>query len=403
MSDLVTYKAPWGGVNSSLPEDKIESGDFPFMSNFIIRDGEVRTRPTMLDPSFLFTGLTVSHINQQILAVGFRNVTNGGAQGRTFFITSLGSLYEEDTVNGYLLKGTTTFTSNVGLIPYIIYNNILYAAVGNGEFKWDGATFTSPIGGWVCGGFFIGVLANHGVIASTQEGANSFPQRIRWSAVGNLDVWNPATDNTAGIQDLLEVDDFITGLMINTAGVGLVLRSTGLTQMIATGSGSKPWDFYHILNKGAGCIYYGSGDSYADWSVYVGLDDIYSVDSAGGLGRIGGKAKSKIFADIASIPSILTPNNNPPLVKIVPNIIGSIIPVYRRGYPYLSYVLAIPQGGTGGTPPSLSTIFWVYYKDLNLWERFTASNGWLQCKIRSCTSSGVISTLMPMYRAVQTS
>lgn len=41
----IKYKGPWKGVNTSTPEDSMSNDYSPFMQNFILKNGEIRTRP----------------------------------------------------------------------------------------------------------------------------------------------------------------------------------------------------------------------------------------------------------------------------------------------------------------------------------------------------------------------
>ena len=41
----ITYQGPFKGVNTSLPEDVIPADSTPFMNNFILKNGEIRSRP----------------------------------------------------------------------------------------------------------------------------------------------------------------------------------------------------------------------------------------------------------------------------------------------------------------------------------------------------------------------
>jgi len=186
-----------------------------------------------------------------------------------------------------------------------------------------------------------------------QTGSKVFSRRVRWSASGNPLEWDPTLDFTAGLNDLLEVPDDITGL--NTLGRNsFVWRSNGITVMFPTGIGLSPFDFenFSLAPDGVGNFFPYSLATYTNWCTFVAQDNIYRFDVSS-MTPIGGLTKKKIYADLAG-------NNGD-------QVWGRIVPHFTLGYDFLCYMLTIPG----------PNVTWIYTFDDGQWVRLSSSHGYL--------------------------
>jgi hypothetical protein len=203
---------------------------------------------------------------------------------------------------------------------------------------------------------FMTLLANHMVTAYTTEpppgttGATVYPYRVRWSDNGNATNWVESAATSAGHQDLLDVPDYITGL-VTLGRTGFVFRWNGITQMTATGIGTQPFQFDQISHapQGVGNYYPYSLVAFGQLCVFVSEDDIWTFDGSSFI-PIGGLVKNRIFGDIAATNANL--------------VIGMIFIRCNPQFKYLSYWLSIPTSST------TNNVTWVYHFDAQSWQRF---------------------------------
>jgi hypothetical protein len=362
----MTYQAlpirgPFQGINSDMPPPEGPPNAFDDVLNFFVRKGRIQSRP-ILNPFIASAGG-----NPFIRYWG--KFKDANANFHTFALAN----YNSGQTPAYMLT-TGPPTLNPLLIPGLaagqqgssqlftdahIQNQIYFANGGYPLSYLDGSNAVQFAGDTPGTCNFLAVCANHLIQAYCIEpatgltGSTIFPRRVRWSATNNPQEWNPATDFTAGFNDLLEVPDDITGL--NTLGYSsFVWRSNGLTVMFPTGVALAPWNFsnYSLAPDGVGNFFPYSLATYTNWCTFVAQDNIYRFDVSS-MTPIGGQSKKKIYADLAAASG--------------DSVWGRIVPNFTLGFDFLCYMLTIPG----------PNVTWIYTFDDGQWVRFSSSSGYL--------------------------
>lgn len=354
--DQLPIPGPYRGIVDNLPRPTKPINAWDDLLNFMPYKGRLQTRNKLSafgnppDSSLLRKILTYSDIlgNPHTLALTIK----------TAYAITTGPVYNMLTNP----MGVTDLTGTSFPYGIAITNGRVYFSNGSVVGVYTDGQAALQVAGDIPGAFrYAGILANHMIICYTTEpapgnvGSASFPQRVRWSNVGDANSWTPGPSTSAGFTDLLEVPDDITGFA--TLGrSGYVFRSNGISLVTPTGIGTSPFQFDQVTNspQGVGCFYPYSLDTYGGISAFVGQQDVYLFDGTS-FTPIGGEAKKKIFADIAnSTGDVIT---------------GQICPNLGTGFDYLAYYLTIP-GNSNGLP-----ITWVYSWDDQGWWRFSSSSG----------------------------
>jgi len=234
------------------------------------------------------------------------------------------------------------------------------------------------------GGIFIAELANHLIIAnvteSTSSGSSSvnYPNRIRWSNTGfnpNLNgtfganlgtigaTFDPNITLTAGLNDLLDVPDLITGLM--TVGqMGYIFRQNGITEFSPTGNGLAPFDFNHLWasQNGIGNVYPFTIAQYGNIGIFVAYDNVYMVQGQT-VAAIGGGARDAIVSDLANATG--SPK-------------ASIDRGFSLGYTYLVYHLRIPLANSMRSYVfSMEDNNWTVWTETGVWPTGISNECWV--------------------------
>jgi hypothetical protein len=167
-------------------------------------------------------------------------------------------------------------------------------------------------------------------------------------------TFDPTINVNAGLNDMLDVPDIITGMM--TLGrTGFIFRQNGITELFPTGKGIAPFDFNHqwASQNGVGNVYPFAIAQYGNTGIFVSFEDIYQV-GPGMLKAIGGGARDDILSDL----SVAT---GAPKAAIERG--------FHMGFSYPIYHLRIPidVNGTGVTRS------YVYSFDDENWTRWTTT------------------------------
>jgi hypothetical protein len=340
---------PFGGHVDNVPTPHNPPNSFDEIVNFICRKGRFQTRPRLADFGAPPDGALVRV---------FRSYQDVQNNLHTLVLT---------TANAYsLTAGATynlmTYPSGVGnlvgtSLPYglQILNNRLYFSNGSKRIIYaDGETSLKDANA-PGSARFLAQNASHLIAAYMAEpepgtiGSLVYPQRVRWSKSGDPNDW---VAFSAGLDDLLDVPDGITGLA--TLGRNtLIFRTNGLTIMTPTGIGTSPFAFENVSSSvlGIGNRYPYSLATYADNAIFIGTENIYMIDAGLGIKPIGGKAKKKIMAQLGDATGDA--------------VIGWPVSQLGPGVDYLSYWLTIP--GPDAT--------WIYNFDEDNWQQFSSSLG----------------------------
>lgn len=358
MSDLVTYRGPFMGTDVSVPETDINPTSTPYSDNFFNFLNELRTSPAC---------------------------TFGSDNGTLELTRCFGSFYNiNSTLVDYII--TPSFLVGVGnmssingnqILAPIIYNGVMYFPSGNSLYSYDGITFNNPASAY-SGGYFINKLASHLLLLNTVEGANNFPQRVRWSASGLPTVLDPTVNTNAGYNDL-DTAEAITGFFVSGYN-GVITTSHSLIEMVPTGNGISPFAFYNIeaASEGVGNYYVNSLDSFGIFTIFAAEDDIYLMSQISGLKNIGGNARAAIYADLLNSLGLTIFDAfsfnlaNGPIGSIV-NSYSSVVQAVNTGSVTrnlstdgLYYILSIPIAG--------GLIWWIYDLKRDSWYRWVTGN-----------------------------
>lgn len=345
-----SYQAPWQGINVQEPEILMAPAAVPKCSNFIFRNGEIVSAPR-------FKKLTIPHPESPTPVRGLSSFVDNNNVAHTVAITAR-QLFQLNRIYGripteYVWKGVDSYAgADVPIQPLVFLNKVYWTAATPGLWSWDGIK-SSVTKESDYGAYFFGQLGFHLILLNTvepdaQDGTFNYTQRVRWSATGLPNVWEPSANPNAGYNDQLDVPDGITG-WLSIGNSGFIFRNNGITKMVLTGNGLKPFDFYHLWgsDKGVGSIYPQTVAGYGSVGMFISSEEIYKV-TQNSFENVGGKARDAILSDLADATEVPT---------------ASIIPNLNRKFQYLTYQLAIPTKG--------DTKLWIYHiEDGNWTQRF---------------------------------
>jgi hypothetical protein len=375
------YTGPYAGLNSQLPPTLLPDNASPFFNNFMLRNAELRSRPALINPYGVASGVPKPQlgITTFVDANGTYHTVIWGGQNLYQFNPALlpaspwqlvgqaapGDM-QTNPVSYRAFANTIYYTNKAALIgannapivaPFVglwdgltsvpkftqtqfdasVTNSIAGIALADsptvGGSLPGAPTVTGPL---AIGGLYIGelnnqlILANVSVLDQTTGVIYSFPNLIWWSANGLPLEWDPEHNTSAGFNPFLDVSDLITGLV--TLGIaGYIFRTDGITQFATTGSALTPFTFDHMWasDHGIGNVLPFSIAQYGPSAAFIADDNIYSL-SVTSAQPIGGMARDTIFSDLSVATA--TPFAN-------------IIPVFQKGYVYLTYQLFIPFPG----------------------------------------------------------
>lgn len=351
-------RGPFKGINSDTPSPESAPNEFDDVLNFFVRKGRLQSRVQL--GAFIPAGSTQ-------LVRNFGNFKDANGNKHTFALVNYNSgqtpaymlTIGPPTLNALAIPGLNTgqLGSNQLFTEAYIQNQVYFANGGYPLAYLDGSNAVQFAGNTPGTCNFLGVCSNHLVQAYCtepalgQSGSMIFPRRVRWSAVANPLQWDPAADFTAGVNDILEVPDDITG--INTLGYSsFIYRSNGITIMFPTGIGLSPFDFenFSLAPDGVGNFFPYSLATYTNWCTFVAQDNIYKF-SVSSMDPIGGLSKKKIYADLAAASG--------------DQVWGRVVPNLGLAHDFMCYLLTIPG----------PNVTWVYTFDDGQWIRINSSQG----------------------------
>lgn len=380
---------PYAGLHVQLPETNIPDSASPNFNNFMLRNGELRSRPALVQPFGAFGPFQLGVTSFLDLNGTYHTVGWAGTELFQFDPSLLpgnpwvdmgaaapGNM--ETNPVAYRTFANTVYYTCIGFIAGAPHRNI---AGGGGGGRppttlpfmgyWDGIlsapvfstafsdasvalsaagisrTNSPTVGGSLPGGptmigplaigaGFIGELNNQLILANVvvkDQGTGTifnFPNLIWWSANGLPLQWDPTVNTSDGFNPFLDVPDLITGMA--TLGIaGYIFRTNGITQFAPTGSAVTPFAFDHMWSSehGIGNVQPWSIAQYGPSVAFVAKDNIYTL-SVTNAQPIGGTARDAIYTDIAN--AVAAPFAN-------------ITPIFKAGYVYPTYVILIPMNG----------------------------------------------------------
>ncbi len=335
----IEYEGPYSGLDVQKPETLISDKATPGMSNFMLRNAELRSRPAFILHSPVIVSLAVP---QPLNYKSFANTLYyTGNQDLGTAVASRVGLWDGLTANPKItqVQYDASVTNSIAGIA-------LASSPTVGGSLPGGPTIVGPIS---IGARYIGelnnqlILANVTIVDQARNTVYNFPNLIWWSANGLPLQWDPTQNTSAGFNPFLDVSDQITGLA--TMGIaGYIFRTYGITQFAPSGSAITPFTFDHMWasDRGIGCVLPWSIAQYGPTAAFVADDNIYSL-SITNAQAIGGTARDAIYADIANATDVPVAN---------------VIPKLKNGYIYLTYQLVITL--------ATNIRFWIYsFEDKN--------------------------------------
>lgn len=346
-------RGPFGGVVSDLTSLQAPLTAFDDVLNFLVRKGKVQSRPQLLPyaantPNFKYLG-KFKDANASLHSFGFADYANGVTPAYMF--TAGGVV--NPLVMANPIFGVFAFTNPPGVV--YTQNQVYFANGGYPLSYLDGSNQVQTAGNTPGSCVFLAINVDHIIQANCTEPAitgKNYPRRVRWSGQNTPLSWDPSADFTAGVNDLLDVPDDISGLM--TLGrYTFVMRTNGITAMIPTGQlGAFAFENFTTAPEGVGNIFPYAIAVYDNRGIFIANDDLRLFDGMNMQG-IGGPNRKKIYADLASATG---------------TVIGNILPNFTLGFDLLCYLLTIPG----------PNVTWLYTFDDGQWVRFSSSAGPLQ-------------------------
>jgi hypothetical protein len=338
---------PFGGVQSELPLDQIEDLGFADVNNFIFRKGTAQLRPGYSDINI------VSGPPEQSMGINDFYSINGSHQQVQWTPTRLfawqfgGPGWTQ--ITGVALRGTISNFFSSDVVDYKLCFSQGIDPIG----IWDGIApnFTQPVGAPAA--FYLAEINGHLMTQFTLEGLSYFPNRYRWSGIGDPTDW---ASFSSGSNDQLN-NLGPGGGILKLGQYGFGYHTNGLIQVIPTGTAAAPFVFVPMQNAAEGIF---SPRTLAkinlqgqDCSVHLGVDNVYlfnqsSLETIGDAPMEGRKrqgARSRIIADV------LTVNRQAVFGFVTYSINGQV---------FKAYWLVIPNQAV-----------WVYNFDEGNWTRLT--------------------------------
>ena len=329
---------PFGGVQSELAPTQIETLGFLNTDNMIFRLGRAALRPGFTD---------LGTLGEPIL--GSANFFDSVGDEHQVVMTPTklykfaSGAFTEITGAGFTGSATQRFAWDV------LNYKLCFSQGADKIWSWDGlaagyvqTSVSAPAARY---------MAEIGLHLVAVDG--SYPQRYIWSAAGDPTDW---TSLTSGLNDNVSNLGPINGLMkIGQYGFGF--HQKGILQIVPTGVGLSPFNFFPIINTRQSVAAPYSLQRYDDqgmeFAVFLGVDNVYIFNGTSimpigdspldGRRRIG--ARTQILQDV--------------LTAGLANCYGAISYTIS-GNAFRAYWLLVPPNR-----------IWVYNFDEGNWTRFT--------------------------------
>jgi hypothetical protein len=185
------------------------------------------------------------------------------------------------------------------------------------------------------------------------------PTRINWSGPDEFATWDPSLDRTAGFQSLTQVEDYISGF-IAVDNVGYIFKSSGITQITATGVAIQPFNFTTYWNStiGQGLVYSGTLVQYGRFIFLVTDSNVYMF-YGGQFQPIGDIARAAIFSSFNLSP--VSGNSSTNSISG-----GFFLYPYNDVVPNGEYIFAASQNSVDG-----DIVFWAFNVNNKTWTSVT--------------------------------
>ncbi|RJQ39441.1 MAG: hypothetical protein C4555_03245 [Dehalococcoidia bacterium] len=293
----ITFPAPIGGINYSLPENLLDHVYSRDMQNVIIEDGLIKKRSG-------YTQVAASFPNANPVMEGFEYGDASGTLHTIFMTTQKLIEYTSpstwtDRTGGSNFSGSASnqiFIAPVGgLATENLYftNGVDNIKVWTGSGNWSNLTttgFTSLKAKCLIG------FKGHLVLGDTTEDTtNKFPYRIRWSTVGNPTTWNTTT---AGFVNLVEDKTNSKVMCMHPMVSNLIVYKFGSIYQL-TYQGDPNYFVPRMKVADRGAISRKGVAPFGDYHLVVTQDNIEVFDGAGFVKPApGNRIKADFFGNL---------------------------------------------------------------------------------------------------------
>lgn len=357
-------KPPFKGWMDAVPSAVLDSTSFRQITNWMIRFN--RITPFFKSIPWPQTGDLAGNV-----LMAARTYTDAQGFLHTVFLTN-GSWGEVSNTNPNVMNGENfppsyPSFSDANLYSMVVYNGQLFFSNGYIPLSYhrgDSYMFAAgppglvTVGGVTAQGdfpgscYFLAAFADRLLAINTVEpyvlsaGSTNYPTRIRYSAVNNANEWDFTVDASAGVFQISDAEDALSG-WVTINQTGFAFRRNGITAINSTGNSAVPFfvENFSVGPEGVGCFVPYTLSAYGTLACFVAQDDVCSF-SGGAPTAIGGTAKNSIFRDLAGASS---------------NPFGQMVGSFGGFVDYLTYWLCIPQNS------DTETSVWIYHFDDTSW------------------------------------
>jgi hypothetical protein len=255
-------------------------------------------------------------------ASGVSTTSTGNGTGATFDIVtgSIASLNGTRLPYGVVKANSRVYFCN-GSTP-LLYTD------GEANLKISGSVPGNPRYLTVNDSHLIGAYWTE--LDSTFANPIDYPVRVRWSTAGDFDQWDTGNpSSTAGVADLFQIPDQITGLT-TLGNNSYIYRDNGVSIMQRTGQASLPFDIfdYSIAPKSEGNTQPYSLVTHNNVDRFIGTSEVWAFDGTNFSPLMEGKCNDMFFHQLS-------------LVSGGP-VRGMVSRVLDNDYTYLAYIISLP-------------------------------------------------------------
>lgn len=285
---------PTLGLLTNIPGLFIDKRYSPAMDNIRIYAGEVLNRPgTVFLPSASQTldNIPTGGMHQKTVAGAVYSVM---ATKTKWYAYDTGTTLWVDRTGGASFNGTDN-----DLWDFAVVHGKLIGSNGHNTdkcYEW-----VDPAGGNITqltnsfGARYVEAFADRIFLHHTTETGATIGDRVRWNASGSgqHNVWDPASDATAGFIDLVDTPGVITGAR-PLFGSHYVFKRDYIHKITETGLTTPSFSVQTVVD-GIGCIEGRTIVEIAGMLYFMGREDVYRWDTASRPEPIGTKIRNELF------------------------------------------------------------------------------------------------------------
>ena len=285
---------PTLGLFTALPGLFIDKRYSPEMENLRIYAGEVLNRPGTVflpNPAQTLDNIPIGGMQQKTIAGAVYSVL---ATKTKWYAFDTGSSLWVDRTGGASFNGTDN-----DLWDFAVVHGMLVGSNGDNTdkcYEW-----TDPAGGNIVqltnaeGARYVDAFADRIFLAHTTEAGATIGDRVRWCGAGPAqhNVWNTATDATAGFVDLVDTPGVITGAR-PLFGNHYVFKREYIHRITETGLTTPAFSVQTAVD-GIGCIEGNTITEIGGQLYFLGRENVYRWDTASRPQPIGTTIRNELF------------------------------------------------------------------------------------------------------------